>query len=94
MNYPGGYFAWKKAGLPVSSLDAAPETFLFSKPVKVVDGVWSSIGATAPSTYENSGHNNNLSFLITEDGVGCERGAITCSQLHCMLKSRGSPISQ
>ena len=69
MNYPGGYFAWKKAGLPVSSLDAAPETFLFSKPVKVVDGVWSSIGATAPSTYENSGHNNNLSFVITEDGV-------------------------
>lgn len=69
MNYPGGYFAWKKAGLPVSSLDAATDTFLYSKPVQIVDGVWSSIGATAPSTYENSGHNNNLSFVITKDGV-------------------------
>lgn len=69
MNYPGGYFAWRKAGLPVKSLDAAPETFLYSKPQKVVDGVWTSIGDTAPSTYENSGHNNNLSFIITKEGV-------------------------
>ena len=31
--------------------------------------VFSAIGATAPPTYENSGHNNNLSFVITTDGV-------------------------
>jgi glyoxylase-like metal-dependent hydrolase (beta-lactamase superfamily II) len=35
----------------------------------VFDGVWSAIGATAPSTYENSGHNNNLSFVVTPEGV-------------------------
>lgn len=69
MNYPGGFPEWQKAGLPITSLDAMPESFLFSKPVEVVEGVWSSIGATAPSTYENSGHNNNLSFVITKDGV-------------------------
>jgi len=69
MNYPGGFFEWKKAGLPVTSLDAAQESFLFSKPIAVVEGVWSAIGATQPSTYENSGHNNNLSFVITKDGV-------------------------
>jgi len=36
---------------------------------EVIPGVWSAIGATAPGTYENSGHNNNLSFVITDDGV-------------------------
>jgi glyoxylase-like metal-dependent hydrolase (beta-lactamase superfamily II) len=47
----------------------ALDTFLYSKPVEVVPGVWTSIGETGPGTYENSGHNNNLSFVITEDGV-------------------------
>jgi len=42
---------------------------LYSKPIKVAEGVWSAIGATQPPTYENSGHNNNLSFVIGEDGV-------------------------
>ncbi|MBW0146161.1 MBL fold metallo-hydrolase [Marinobacter arenosus] len=36
---------------------------------KVSDRVYSAIGATAPGTYENHGHNNNLSFVITEKGV-------------------------
>ena len=31
--------------------------------------VFSAIGATAPPTYENAGHNNNLSFIVTGDGV-------------------------
>jgi glyoxylase-like metal-dependent hydrolase (beta-lactamase superfamily II) len=35
----------------------------------VAEGVWSAIGATAPPTYENSGHNNNLSFIVTDAGV-------------------------
>jgi glyoxylase-like metal-dependent hydrolase (beta-lactamase superfamily II) len=36
---------------------------------KVSDRVYSAIGATAPGTYENHGHNNNLSFIVTEEGV-------------------------
>jgi glyoxylase-like metal-dependent hydrolase (beta-lactamase superfamily II) len=42
---------------------------LFRKPQKVVDGVWSAIGATAPGSYTNSGHNNNLSFVIGSEAV-------------------------
>ncbi|MEO0976503.1 MAG: MBL fold metallo-hydrolase, partial [Pseudomonadota bacterium] len=42
---------------------------LYSKPVEVIPHVWSAIGATAPPTYENTGHNNNLSFIVTGDGV-------------------------
>jgi glyoxylase-like metal-dependent hydrolase (beta-lactamase superfamily II) len=36
---------------------------------KVSDRVYSAIGETAPGTYENNGHNNNLSFIITAKGV-------------------------
>lgn len=49
--------------------DKYPESVLYDKPREVISGVWSSIGATAPPTYENSGHNNNLSFVITGEGV-------------------------
>ena len=69
VNYSDGFFAWRDAGLPVKQSDNAPGTMLYNMPVKVADGIWSSIGATAPATYENSGHNNNLSFIITNDGV-------------------------
>ena len=68
-NYADGFFKWKRAGLPVKYGDKALDSFLYSKPQEVIPGVWSAIGATAPQTYENSGHNNNLSFVITEDGV-------------------------
>lgn len=50
-------------------LDKYPESVLYDRPVEVVPGVWSAIGATAPPSYENSGHNNNLSFIVTSDGV-------------------------
>ena len=50
-------------------LSEAPGNMLYRMPEEVIAGVWSAIGATAPSTYENSGHNNNLSFIITGDGV-------------------------
>ncbi|MBL4783679.1 MAG: MBL fold metallo-hydrolase [Porticoccaceae bacterium] len=46
-----------------------PTSILFSKPQQVTSNVWSAIGATAPPTYENSGHNNNLTFIITSEGV-------------------------
>lgn len=68
-NYRDGFFNWKRAGLPVRLLDKAPDSFLYDLPQEVIPGVWSAIGATAPGTYENSGHNNNLSFVITDDGV-------------------------
>lgn len=49
--------------------DQYPASMLYSKPVEVIPHIWSAIGATAPPTYENSGHNNNLSFIVTGDGV-------------------------
>ncbi|MEO3415116.1 MBL fold metallo-hydrolase [Roseovarius sp. CAU 1744] len=49
--------------------DQYPGTALYSKPIEVIPHVWSAIGATAPPTYENAGHNNNLSFIVTGDGV-------------------------
>lgn len=49
--------------------DRYPGSALYAKPVEVIPHVWSAIGATAPPTYENSGHNNNLSFIVTGDGV-------------------------
>ena len=50
-------------------LDQYPQSLLYSEPVEVVPNVWSAIGQTAPGTYENSGHNNNLSFIVTCEGV-------------------------
>ncbi|MEW9918980.1 MBL fold metallo-hydrolase [Marimonas sp. MJW-29] len=49
--------------------DQYPGSPLYSKPVEFIPNVWSAIGATAPPTYENTGHNNNLSFIVTGDGV-------------------------
>ena len=49
--------------------DQYPQSELYSKPVEVIPHVFSSIGATAPPSYENSGHNNNLSFIVTDEGV-------------------------
>jgi len=49
--------------------DKYPQSELYNKPVQVIPNVWSAIGATAPPTYENAGHNNNLSFIVTGDGV-------------------------
>ena len=47
-----------------SIADQYPESILYSKPIEVIPDVWSAIGATAPPGYENSGHNNNYSFVI------------------------------
>lgn len=49
--------------------DKYPASMLYDEPVEVIPGVFSAIGATAPPTYENSGHNNNLSFIVTGEGV-------------------------
>ncbi|MGK0273418.1 MAG: glyoxylase-like metal-dependent hydrolase (beta-lactamase superfamily II), partial [Cocleimonas sp.] len=55
--------------LPIKQTNKAPESLLYALPEKVTDNVYSAIGATAPGTYINSGHNNNLSFIITTEGV-------------------------
>lgn len=49
--------------------DQYPQSVLYEAPVEVIKNVYSAIGATAPPTYENAGHNNNLSFIVTGDGV-------------------------
>lgn len=49
--------------------DQYPASLLYSAPVEVIPHVWTAIGQTAPSTYENAGHNNNLSFIVTGEGV-------------------------
>jgi len=68
-NYADGFPAWKQAGLPVNATDESVGNQLYRRPIKVADGVYSAIGATVPPTYENSGHNNNLSFIVSDDGV-------------------------
>jgi rhodanese-related sulfurtransferase/glyoxylase-like metal-dependent hydrolase (beta-lactamase superfamily II) len=92
-NYRDGFFNWKRAGLPIQSYDKAPDSFLYSKPQEVIPGVWSAIGATAPGTYENSGHNNNLSFIITDDGVlvmNAGDNTLLAQSLHEEIKKRTS----
>lgn len=69
--------------------DQYPGSALYSKPVEVIPNVWSAIGATAPPTYENSGHNNNLSFIVTGDGVVVINGGaayILAKALHDEIK--------
>jgi rhodanese-related sulfurtransferase/glyoxylase-like metal-dependent hydrolase (beta-lactamase superfamily II) len=68
-NYSDGFYAWRDAGLPIRVADEYIGSMLYRKPIEVADGIWSAIGATAPPTMENSGHNNNLSFIITKAGV-------------------------
>ncbi|PCH83202.1 MAG: MBL fold metallo-hydrolase [Piscirickettsiaceae bacterium] len=47
----------------------ASSSLLYNLPIEVTKNVWSAVGETAPPTYENSGHNNNLTFIITSAGV-------------------------
>ena len=49
--------------------DQYPNSMLYSKPVEVIPNVWSAIGTSGPPLYDNAGHNNNLSFIVTGDGV-------------------------
>ena len=65
----GGLMAGPAAAQEDNPPDKAPDSVLYDMPQQVTDGVWSAIGATQPYTYENSLHNNNLSFVIGEDAV-------------------------
>lgn len=68
-NYQDGYFKWQQAGLDVNIADKAPDSILYSLPEKVGNGVYSAIGAPQPRSYQNAGHNNNLSFIIGDEAV-------------------------
>lgn len=52
-----------------SPADKYLESPLYSKPVKVAENVWSAIGATQYYSYENAGHNNNLSFVMGNEAI-------------------------
>ena len=70
--------------------DQYPGSPLYSKPVEVIPHVWSAIGATAPPTYENTGHNNNLSFIVTGDGVVVVNGGaayVLAEALHAEIRA-------
>jgi glyoxylase-like metal-dependent hydrolase (beta-lactamase superfamily II) len=70
--------------------DKYPQSELYDKPVEVIPHVFSAIGATAPPTYENSGHNNNLSFIVTGDGVVVINGGASArlaAALHDEIKA-------
>ena len=70
--------------------DQYPDSALYSKPVEVIPHVFSAIGATAPPTYENTGHNNNLSFIVTGDGVVVINGGaayVLAKALHDEIKT-------
>lgn len=70
--------------------DQYPGSPLYQKPVEVIPNVWSAIGATAPPTYENTGHNNNLSFIVTGDGVVVVNGGaayVLAKALHDEIQS-------
>ena len=70
--------------------DQYPGSPLYSKPVEVIPHIWSAIGATAPPTYENAGHNNNLSFIVTGDGVIVVNGGaayILAEALHAEIRT-------
>ena len=60
--------------------DMYPNSVLYSKPVEVIPHVWSAIGATAPPGQANAGHNNNLSFIVTGEGVVVINGG-ACAKL-------------
>ena len=69
--------------------DQYPQSALYQKPVEVIPHVWSAIGATAPPTYENTGHNNNLSFIVTDEGVVVVNGGaayVLAKALHDEIK--------
>jgi glyoxylase-like metal-dependent hydrolase (beta-lactamase superfamily II) len=64
--------------------DQYPQSVLYSKPVEFIPHVFTAIGATAPPTYENAGHNNNLSFIVTGDGVVVVNSGASTALAHAL----------
>ncbi|MEZ5478958.1 MAG: hypothetical protein R3E95_16205 [Thiolinea sp.] len=83
-------FRLEKRRFADGTTGSGASSFLYSKPVEV-PGVWSAISATAPGSYENSGHNNNLSFVITDAGVvvmNASDNYLLAQALHDEIKQR------
>jgi len=90
-NYTDGFLAWVEEGHSVDATDEAVGTQLFRKTIEVAPSVYSAIGAAAPATFENSGHNNNLSFVVSNDGVlvvNAGDNYLLASALHDEIKER------
>lgn len=69
--------------------DRYPESLLYDKPIQVADNVWSAIGQTQYYSYENAGHNNNLSFVIGDEAVLVVNGSssyLLAKALHDEIK--------
>lgn len=70
--------------------DQYPQSELYSKPVEFIPHVFTAIGATAPPSYENAGHNNNLSFIVTGEGVVVVNGGASArlaAALHAEIRA-------
>jgi rhodanese-related sulfurtransferase/glyoxylase-like metal-dependent hydrolase (beta-lactamase superfamily II) len=70
-NFKDGVFAWEKAGQKMWYYGNQKDktSILYSSVKKVAEDVYTSIGAVQPGSYENFGHNNNLSFIVGDDAV-------------------------
>lgn len=56
---------------------------------RVSEHVYSAIGATQPPSYDNAGHNNNLTFIVTDEGVVVINGGdnyLLASALHQQIR--------
>lgn len=67
--YQDSFKSWRDSGQKTSSLDKYTGSMLYNKVEKIGDGVYASIGITAPYEYESTAHNNNLGFIIGDDSV-------------------------
>ena len=69
--------------------DRYPESLLYDRHIKVADDVYSAIGQTQYYSYENAGHNNNLSFVIGDEAVLVVNGSasyLLAKALHDEIK--------
>ncbi len=88
-NYAEGFSAWKGAENPINVPDRALDSMLYSLPQEVAPGIWSAIGEPNPPSYLNSGHNNNLSFIVTSEGVvvvNASASYLLAKSLHAEIK--------
>lgn len=73
--------------------DNYPESLLYNPPKNVAKHVWTSIGATQYYSYENGGHNNNLSFIIGDESILVVNGGssyLLAKALHDEIKKVSS----
>jgi rhodanese-related sulfurtransferase/glyoxylase-like metal-dependent hydrolase (beta-lactamase superfamily II) len=68
-NFDEGIFSWESEGNKMWYYDKAMDSPLYEMPIKIIDDVYSAIGAIQPGSKYNYGHNNNLSYIVGDDGV-------------------------